>query len=462
MNDLHCITRPHDRASLHRPDHRPDRLRLRQPRARFGGRFASLLLALSAVATLPACRGVVNAYAGDPATARAHADALASAIEQRFTKVTRTPKFSNARLRLGRYALAPSKLVNDTALWTASRNVKSGPERELELGAGMNGANFAFVARPRVPLPSRVGDERHLIKLTSLGGDDWQWTTEVDHAVGGLAPARMDDIARALFASAERPTAAIRVDYRAAFPRTTQALGRMFTIDSISTASQPDGSTLVAMHVLTSSAGLKAQFPAFAKYVDKYVTPTRYRFRLTDRSGAEWFDAQGERGGRMVLRFRSHQGALQPIAGAARRMPDSLLINIDALAKFGLFTVGVTKMQGEFVHVRTPAERAWAMRFTQDPQWHLPLIAERLLRSPLERPFDGRGVVFRMYMRKGPDGSTLMGRNFDVAVRESAIMRFLGNLGFTAMSDYAGAVEDEENRFIAEAFQAMRADIRAQ
>jgi hypothetical protein len=142
-------------------------------------------------------------------------------------------------------------------------------------------------------------------------------------------------------------------------------------------------------------------------------------------------------------------------------MPDSLRLHVDALAKISLFTVGVTRMEGEFVHVRTPGERGWAMRFTKDPEWHLPLIAERLLRTPLRRPFEGTGVVFTLGLRTGPDGQTLLARTFDMAVRESAIMRFLGTLGFTAMSDYAGTVEDEENRFIAEVMAAMRADVRA-
>ena len=407
------------------------------------------------------CRSVVLAHGADPATARANADAFAAAIEHRFTSVARTPKFANARLRLGRYALAPSKLVGDTALWTSSRTNGTGPERELELGASLVNGRFSFVARPRVTLPSRTGDERHVIRLSALGGDDWLWSTQVDHAIGGLPPARADDIARALFASAERPASTVRADYRSAFPRTTQALGRMFTIDSLGTATQPDGSTLVAMHILTGSKGLKAGFPAFAKYVDKYIAPARYRFRLSDRTGADWFDAQGA-ASHVVIRFRSHDGELLPLTGPARRMPDSLLLNVDALAKIGLFTVGVTKMQGEFVHVSTPSERAWAMRFTKDPQWHLPLIAERLLRTPLRRPFTGEGMTFRLGLRSGPDGATLLGRTFNVTVRESAIMRFLGNLGFTAMSDYAGIVEEQENRFIAEAFQAMRADLRAQ
>ena len=426
-------------------------------------RRTTLVALAAATIILPAaaCRSVTLAHGADPATARANADALASAIEQRFTNVARAPKFSHARLRLGRYALAPSKLVNDSALWTSTRSTRTGLERDLELSASLVEGRYTFVAKPRVPSPVRVGDERHVIRLSGLGGDDWRWTTEVDHAIGGLPPARMNDVARALFASAERPAAAVRNDYRTAFPRTAHALGRLFTIDSLTTQPQSDGSTLVSMHLLTTSNGLKEGFPAFAKYVDKYIAPSRYRFRLADRAGADWFDVQGARS-RTTVRFRSRNGELQPLTGADRRMPDSLLLHVDALAKIGFFTVGVTSMQGEFVHVSTGTERAWAMRFTKDPKWHLPLIAERLLRTPLERPFQGTGVAFRMHVRTGPDGVSLLGRTLDLTVRESAIMRFLGNLGFTAMSDYAGAVEEQENRFIAEAFRAMRADMRAQ
>jgi hypothetical protein len=417
------------------------------------------VLALTGVGS--ACRGVMQASGGDPATARANADAFASAIEQRFTNVVRAPKFAHARLRLGRYAFAPSKLVNDSALWTSTRSTRVGVERDLELHASLVDGRYTFLAKPRVPSPVKTGDMRHVIRLASLGADDWRWSTEVDHAIGALQPPRLDDIARALFASAERTPMAVRADYRSVFPRTAQALGRLFTVDSINTAAQPDGSTLVSLHVLTETGGLREGFPAFAKYVDKYIAPARYRFRLTDRGGTEWFDAQGA-SSRLTIRFRSRNGALQPIAGPARAMPDSLLIHVDALAKISFWTVGVTSMQGDFVHVDTPSERGWSMRFTKDPKWHLPLIAERLLRTPLERPFQGSGATFRMYVRTGPDGVSLLGRTFELAVRESAIMRFLGNLGFTAMSDFAGTVEDQENRFIAEAFRAMRADLKAQ
>jgi hypothetical protein len=414
-------------------------------------------LGLAAVTQLAACKGAALAYGADAASARTAFDDLAGALEARFTNVVRASKFAYGRLRIARYALAPSKLVNDTAIWTASRSTRTGPARELELRAGLSGNQFSFLAARGVPVPTRTGDQRHLIALEQLGDDEWFWHTEVDHDVGTFVPARATDVFRALFTSAERPGSAIRADYRAAFPRTAQALGRMVRIDTVITHEASDGSTLVTMRLLIDGTTLGRSFPALGKYVRQYIEPARYRLRLSS-GGADWLDAQGAEK-TLTIQFRSHDGLLRPLAGGTRTMPDTVTLSVDAKAKFGLFTVGVSSMQGEFAVVNSPRERAWAIRFTKEPQWHLPLIAERLLRSPLRRPFEGRGVVFRLGVRTGDEGQTLLSRTFDVAVRESAIMRFLGNLGFTAVSDYAGKVEEEENRFIAEAMRAMRGDV---
>lgn len=414
-------------------------------------------LGLATLSQLAACKGAALAYGTDAASARTAFDDLAGALEARFTNVVRAPKFAYGRLRIARYAFAPSKLVNDTAIWTSSRTTRTGPARDLELRAGLIGNQFTFLAARGVPVPSRPGDQRHLIALEQLGEDDWFWHTEVDHDVGALAPARATDVFRALLASAERPAAAVQSDYRSAFPRTAQALGRLVRIDSIITREASDGSTLVTMRLRIDGTTLGRTFPALGKYVRQYVESARYRFRLSS-GGIDWLDAQGAEK-TLTIQFRSLDGQLRPLAGGTRIMPDTVTLTVDAKARFGLFTVGVSALQGEFVFVNDHTrERAWAMRFTREPEWHLPLISERLLRSPLRRPFEGRGVVFRLGFRTGDDGQTLLSRTFDVAVRESAIMRFLGNLGFTAVSDYAGKVEEEENRFIAEAMRAMRTD----
>lgn len=420
----------------------------------------TIALAVAAALVLGGCRAAVLAYGPDFAAAKTNADAFAASIEARFTNVARSAKFSAARMRIARYAFAPSKVANDTAIWTGMQSTRAGAVRDLESHGSLTGAQYVFTARPAVTMPTKIGDSRHLIELAQVAENDWGWSTRVDHAIGPMPLGRADDVTRALFRSAERPAAAVRADYQLVLPLTTAALGRLLTIDSIATAPQRDGSTLVTLQITVSGDRLKRGFPAFATYIRKYVEPARYRYRLTDRRGADWFDAEA-RNRLLTVRFRSHDGQLQPIVGPARPMPDTLQIHVDAVAKISVFTVGVTNMQGEFVHTKSARERGWAMHFTKDPEWHLPLITERLLRSPLHRPFEGKGVLFTLGLRTGPNGQTLLTRELDFMVRESAIMRFVGNLGFTAMSDFAGKVEEEESRFIAESMAAFQADLNA-
>ncbi|MFN5598414.1 MAG: hypothetical protein ACK5AK_03445 [Gemmatimonas sp.] len=424
-------------------------------------RFATFVAAaLVPLALSGGCRAAVFAHGNDPAGAQVNLDALVTGFEYRFTNVTRQSKVNHGRMRIARYAFAPSKLVNDTAIWTAMRTTRTGAEREAEWQAGMVNNQYQFAARHDTPTPARVGDQRHLIAVSQRGEHDWFWHTVVEHHVGTVPPSRLNAVARAFLQSAERPGSAMRVDYRTAFPRTATALGRLLSIDTISAVSQLDGSTVVSMQIRLDARNIAAGFPAYAKYLQQYVEPARYRFRLTDRYGAEWWDMRAVNRV-LTVRFRTRNGALQPLAGAARRMPDTLQLTVDALAKLGLFSVGVSNMVGEFVHVDTPRERAWQLRFTKEPKWHLPLIAERLLSAAIRHPFEGQGVYFKLGLHTGPTGQTLSERVVDVAVQESAIMRWLGNLGFTAMSDFAGKVEEEENRFLIELFRAMRSDMEA-
>lgn len=409
-----------------------------------------------ALLPLGGCAEVPRAFGSDPASAAAHVDAFAESFERRFTNVVRDGRFTAARLTIARHALTPSRLSRDTSLWTATRSTPTGPDHDLMLRGAFDGNSYRFSTMGAPPVPSAIGEARHHMRLRQVGDDDWQWRTQVEQSIGALPPARAAQVMRAWFASTERPSGTVRNDYHRASPQTTTVLGRLARIDSIVTVAQPDSSTLVTLHLFVDAAPIASEYPAFTRFVRKYVEPSRWRMRLYDRSG-EWFDVRAAQRA-IVIRYRSRRGELQPLVGAARALPDSLRVDVDALAKFGPWMVGVTGMTGDFVFVNTPTERAWALRFAKPPEWHLPLIGEALLRSPLRRPFEGNGVVMRLGLRTVSTGATVVDRVVEGTVRESGVMRFIGSLGFTAMSDFAGTVEEEEARFLSSVARAMRAD----
>jgi hypothetical protein len=101
------------------------------------------------------------------------------------------------------------------------------------------------------------------------------------------------------------------------------------------------------------------------------------------------------------------------------------------------------------------------MRFRREPDWHLPLATRYLIRASLRRPFEDGGATVRIALRDSLGAQTLVTRRTTGAVKESAVLRFLGGLGSSAMSDFAGKAEAQENRFTAELFNAMRDDLRA-
>ena len=142
-------------------------------------------------------------------------------------------------------------------------------------------------------------------------------------------------------------------------------------------------------------------------------------------------------------------------------MPDSLKISVDLSAKFMIFRVGVSNLVGDFAFVRTDDERGWMMRFRREPEWRFPLAVNHLIRTSLRHPFEGDGITLRISGREHGGPQTLLSREVGVAVQESAIVRWLGGLGSSAMSDFAGRAEAEENRYVFEVLSALRGDFVA-
>jgi hypothetical protein len=205
---------------------------------------------------------------------------------------------------------------------------------------------------------------------------------------------------------------------------------------------------------------MRAAFPALAGYLDKYLRPAKYRFTLTDRSSVPMLDIVGA--DRMVtIKYRLQHGKLVSLSGPPRPLPDSLQLHADASVKVKMFTVGFHKLVSEFTISRSPRERAWTIVSQHEPDWDLPLATEHLIRTPLRRPFEGQGAMFKIGVRDSVGGQTILLRQARLSVQESAIMRFMGALASHATNELADRVELERDRFLCEAFAALREDVGA-
>ena len=134
----------------------------------------------------------------------------------------------------------------------------------------------------------------------------------------------------------------------------------------------------------------------------------------------------------------------------------------DISSKAMMFTIGASNVVADIVPVTTATERGWTIRYRREPEWHFPLAADHLMRDALRRPFSGEGTWTRVVARSEPAGYTVIVRDFHMEVEESAIVRWLSALGSSAMSDVTARVEQEKDRFFADAVTAFGADLAAQ
>jgi hypothetical protein len=266
-----------------------------------------------------------------------------------------------------------------------------------------------------------------------------------------------------LFAAGEgRSERELRAELAATAPRTAAALGGVFTLDSLSPTQLADGSTAVTVGIAIHSAPLRHRLPAFAEFIRKYVEATSYHAVIADRAAMPFVDIE-QRERYLTIRVRTLNGKLVPLSGPARPIPDSLLVFADFRTKVKIFHVGFHDLVMDLVNEsRGDRQRSWVVTAHREPKWDLPLVTARLLRAPLRRPFLGEGALFRIGVRAGENGEpTVIMRNSHLTVQESGILNFLNSLGNTAMSDFEGAVEREENAWLRELFLALRDDARA-
>jgi hypothetical protein len=401
------------------------------------------------------CRSSIDAFGINPAQARAAAENAFASFAFRFYEVRREPSFNRARELMGQYALIPGRLYRDSSLWNVTTPDST---HTLIVGASFANNQYTFAANPQAPPVRALGDQRHSLNLKWLGGGDYEWFTQVDHAIGSVKPAHVGAALMATLTAAEgRSGDDALADARSNFPEAAKHLAQLLTIDSLKTV-HDGGATTATFAVSFHPERLRPRYSYFANFVEKYITPTVYRVQVNDNAGRPYMDATG-RDGRLVVRLRSRNHRLVSLSDANATLPDSLRVTMDVSLKYRVFRVGFSNLVGDLKIERDEHRRAWLMRFQREPGWHLPLAVDKLIKNPLRRPFQGSGAELSLGVRDDRGPMTISDRHARLAVNESAIMRWLGRLGASAFGDFSGRTELEENLFLYETFEALRRDV---
>ena len=96
-------------------------------------------------------------------------------------------------------------------------------------------------------------------------------------------------------------------------------MAKLFTIDSLSLRPGPQGTTTVTLVAGVHTETLRKTAPHFADYVEKYIGNSRYRFLVTDRNGAPYFEAIGANR-TISIRYRTRADGIVSSLGPPRAL----------------------------------------------------------------------------------------------------------------------------------------------
>ena len=388
----------------------------------------------------------------------ANADELFAGLTTRFTSVEVSPKYAAARARFGQSALIPGRLFDDSTIWSSR---PSPTVRMLTVSGDAVDGKFILQARVAPGPPRLAGETRHTIQLTRLTPSVYRWDTSVEYALGSVSAAQFGALIESVLSTARvRPERDARADYRAALPRAAAAWGRGFSLDTLIVTPSANGAANVTASFGFHPERLRTVFPAFSDYLDRYVGPAKYRLELEDKAGAAMFEIVGHDRA-LTFHYRVLNGHLVSMFGPVRPFPDSLVLRADVTEKVKMFTMGFHNLILDFTITGGDHERAWSLAGHREPDWNLPLVTARLLRTPLRRPFEPPGTLFQLVVHDTVGGQTVLARRTRLDVEESAIMKFVGSLAGHALRDLDDRVASEEFRFFRDGFAALQADIDA-
>ena len=403
------------------------------------------------------CAESVRAVIDGPTDRATKLEEASDAIAARFTHPERSGRFESSRRKLVSGALHPSRVFSDTSLWLTTATPGN---RAMWAYGSLTPRGYRFDVVEHGVL-NDLGDTRHAITLRKTGDGDYQWTTGVDFAIGSITArdvAEMIDVL--LTAGHGHDATTLRAAAYGSFPRTGAVMARLFRIDSLLLRPGPLGTTLVTLAVGIHTETLRKTAPHFADYLSKYVDQSKYRFLVTDKAGVPYFEATG--GNRkLTIHYRVRADGMVSTLGPPRPMPDSLRLISDLNVPVKIFNVGWRNLNTEFVIGRSERSRSWLFVARTEPQWDLPLVTARLIRTPLRHPFQGAGSSFEIAVIDSAGGQTLLARRARLEVKESAIMRFLSSLVARVFDDLDAAVEQEEADFVRDLMGAFQQDTRA-
>ncbi|MCU0622536.1 MAG: hypothetical protein MUF53_01590, partial [Gemmatimonadaceae bacterium] len=236
--------------------------------------------------------------------------------------------------------------------------------------------------------------------------------------------------------------------------------GRLVSVDTVRSDRARDGTRLVTYVVRLAPERLRAAFPELAGFVERYIGRSAFDLTLRDARGASWMEAMAREN---VIRVRvrvAPTGALVPLIGPPGPLPDQLLLGGSLYARGGWAGVEINRIAADFTLERTGARRGFTLRWRTPPQWGFPFSVDRLIAGSLRAPFEGEGVIVAFGVEDGPQGQLLLVRRLAGQFQESRLVRWMGALAGSVFGSWTGKVEPDANRFLQEAFAALRDDLR--